>query len=180
MNWKDLKGYEGLYQVSDTGELRSLDRRELCTRKDGQQFFRSRKGKTLVLSKDDDGYLVTSISKDGNPKGIKIHRLVAEAFIPNPENKEQVNHIDGNKENNHVDNLEWSTNHENITHAVETKLRNDKGVNNNNAKLSLEDVKYIKENYQPRHKEFGAKALAEKFGVHSITIGKVAKRDYHE
>ncbi|MDS7057068.1 NUMOD4 motif-containing HNH endonuclease [Klebsiella pneumoniae] len=180
MNWKDIKGFEGLYQINDAGELRSLDRKELCTRKDGKQFFRNRKGKMLNPSRDEDGYLVTMLSRDGKPKGVKIHRLVAEAFISNPENKEHVNHKDGDKENNHVDNLEWATPLENVTHAVETKLKNDKGVNNNNAKLTMEEVKYIKENYKPRDKEFGAKALAEKFGVHSITIGKVAKRDYHE
>lgn len=172
--WKDIIGYEGLYQISDKGELRSLDREEVVRRK-SKEFTRLRKGKIFNPSEDKDGYIVTSLCKNGKMYNVRLHRLVAESFIPNPMNKLHVNHIDGDKRNNSISNLEWNTPEENIAHAVKTNLRNDKGINNNNAKLSLEDIEYIRNNYIPRHKEFGAKPLGEKFGVHSLTIGRVAK-----
>lgn len=121
--WKDVSGYEGLYQVSSLGRVRSLDRviiDNCCKRK--------LKGK-LLKSTQHNGkqpYKYVSLSKDGIIKKIFIHRLVAEAFIDNPEGKLQVNHIDGNPSNNLVNNLEWVTNAENTQHAYDTKLNKKK------------------------------------------------------
>ncbi|MBQ4494908.1 MAG: HNH endonuclease [Selenomonadaceae bacterium] len=101
-------------------------------------------------------------------KPFRIHRLVASAFIPNPENKPQVNHIDGHTMNNHISNLEWVTGSENQRHAVKAGLRKS-GEDNYNAKLTNEQVRYIRENplglTQPQ--------LAEKFGVAQVSISDI-------
>lgn len=93
--FKDIKDLEGKYQVSNFGNILSLN------------YHRSGKPKLMKLSDNGNGYLKVCLSKDGKQKMFKVHRLVAETFIPNPENLPQVNHIDENKENNRVDNLEW-------------------------------------------------------------------------
>lgn len=93
--WKDVKGYEGLYQVSNTGKVRSLN-----YRRTGEV----REMKPCLMT---TGYLVIWLKKNGRGKTFKVHRLVAEAFIPNPENLTQVNHKDECTTNNCVDNLEW-------------------------------------------------------------------------
>lgn len=100
--WKDIKGYKGLYQVSNYGNIIS--------------FKRYKKGKRLKLNYK-NGYLYIKLHKDIKRKSFRIHRLVAIHFIDNPLNKEQVNHKDGNKRNNYYKNLEWATNQENVNHA---------------------------------------------------------------
>lgn len=95
--WKDIKGYEGKYQVSNTGKVRSLNYRRWGV-------VRELKPR---IEKTDDGYLSVMLHKNSIGKVFKIHRLVAQAFIPNPNNYPEVNHIDENKQNNNVLNLEW-------------------------------------------------------------------------
>lgn len=97
--WKNAVGYEGLYEVSNLGRVRSVDRY------DSLGHFRE----SIILRQhlDHNGYKFVALFKDGKRKSIKIHRIVAMAFIPNPNNLPQVNHIDENKINNNVDNLEW-------------------------------------------------------------------------
>ena len=104
--WLDIEGYEGRYLVSNFGRVKSL-----ITNKILNQY------------KDRYGYLRVILSLNGKQKIYLVHRLVAKAFIPNPENKLEVNHKDGNKENNHVDNLEWVTSKENVKHAYKMGLR---------------------------------------------------------
>ena len=115
--WKDIKGYEGLYQVSNIGRVRSVDR---YVNHIGCKVIR--KGKILRPATDTSGYHGVILSKNNIAKRYKVSRLVASAFIPNPQNKEQVNHIDGNKLNNNVVNLEWCTASENIEHAYKNGL----------------------------------------------------------
>ena len=116
--WKDVKGYEGLYQVSNLGNVKSLY--GLC----GRKYVKREKilKKTVHLAYGNYYREVVTLRKDKKKKEFKVHRLVAEAFLPNLENKPMVNHIDGNPLNNRIDNLEWCTNRENIIHAYETGL----------------------------------------------------------
>lgn len=111
--WKDIEGYEGLYQVSNLGRVQSVDRL------DGSNH--RLKGKIRSTSIRPNGYEKVILSKNSKRKGHSVHRLVAQAFIPNPENKPQVNHIDENQTNNMASNLEWSTAKENANHGTRTE-----------------------------------------------------------
>lgn len=113
--WKDIEDYEGLYQVSNFGRIKSLDKIVK-----GRNNYHLRKGKILIGRNDGGGYLMVALYKNRKRKDIKIHRLVAQAFIPNIENKPEINHIDRNKNNNSDSNLEWVTSKENSIHFIET------------------------------------------------------------
>lgn len=112
--WKDIKGYEGLYQVSDYGRIKSVERTIKVVDNTRHPYVKRVISRILKPVKDSTGYSVVSLGKH-NKKA--IHRLVAEAFIPNPENKPHVNHIDGKKTNNVLTNLEWATVSENAIHS---------------------------------------------------------------
>lgn len=127
--WKDIKDYEGLYQVSNLGRIKSFPR-------NGTQ---TNNIKILMLKLNHKYYHVT-LSKDNERIDKLVHRLVAEAFIPNPENKPQVNHKDGNKLNNNVNNLEWNTCVENVQHSISTGLRKDRGCNNKRSRFNQDDI----------------------------------------
>lgn len=117
--WRDVVGYEGCYRVSNLGRVKSC--------------FRSRRGKNNTVSyvyekikqltTDIDGYLLVSLYNDTASQVVRVHRLVAQAFLPNPDNLPQVNHKDGDKFNNSVTNLEWCTNQDNIDHSWKIGLR---------------------------------------------------------
>lgn len=115
--WRPITGYNYFYEASNIGNVRSIDR--IVTDKNGVSYYR--KGKELSKNLDRKGYVRVQIQG----KWVPVHRLVAEAFIPNPENKPQVNHIDCNKQNNHVANLEWVTNKENHAHKMENGLNDN-------------------------------------------------------
>jgi hypothetical protein len=112
--WKDIKGYEGLYQVSNLGRVKSLDRVS-----NGQP----KRGQILKPFKSSFRYLAVEVSRNAVTKSVPVHRLVAQAFLPNPDNLPQINHKDGIKENNHVNNLEFCTAKHNSKHAVSSGLR---------------------------------------------------------
>lgn len=98
--WKDIVGYEEIYQVSNFGNVKNI-----------------RTNKILKYGINDQNYEIVTLYKKTKKKNMRIHRLVAQAFIPNPDNLPQINHKDGNKHNNRVDNLEWCTGSNNIKHA---------------------------------------------------------------
>ena len=123
--WKDVVGYEWLYKVSDKGNVYSVARKDSIGRKLG--------GRILKPCYDRDGYLVVNLCKNGVLKRKYIHRLVAEAFLPNPEGLPQVNHRDEIKDNNNVENLEWCDSKHNINYGTRNE-RISKKVRAVNAK----------------------------------------------
>ena len=170
--WKDIKGMEGCYQISNKGRVKALERVVLRSVNGNIHI----KEHIVKGSKDTKGYLQLDARVDGKRIVKLIHRLVAEAFIDNPNKYEQVNHKDGNKLNNDVSNLEWVTATENIRHACRTGLHKPNyGVEHGNHKLTNDAVRYIRANYKLGDKEFGAKALAKKFNVTTTPILLVAK-----
>lgn len=121
--WKEIEDYEGYYMVSDSGEIRSIDRYVSDTSgkfKGKQRFLRGRHMKQTMGA---NGYFVVNLRKDRKSNVIPVHVLVAKAFIPNPLNKPTVNHKDGDKSNNNRINLEWASYSENNLHAIRTGLR---------------------------------------------------------
>ena len=117
--WKDIPGYEGKYQVSTQGNVRSLNR----TFMNECGITVTRKGVVLVQRLNRDGYCRVTLHKNRTLWTAPVHRLVAEAFVPNEQGKREVNHKDGNKQNNSADNLEWLTPKENQRHAMQNGLR---------------------------------------------------------
>jgi hypothetical protein len=147
--WKPCIGYEWNYEVSNLGRVRSIG-----------------KGIVLKTKIDRGGYetIPSMYAVDRSVKSVKVHRLVAQAFIPNPRNVSQVNHKDGNKLNNCVENLEWCTHQENFYHAKTNGLR-PKGEAHGRHKLTQSNVDYIRSVYRKGDLVFGANALARKFNV---------------
>lgn len=166
--WKDVVGYEGLYQVSDLGRVRSLDR----ITKDKNNVEYRRKSKILQPWDDTQGYKIVDLRKDGKRKAAKVHRLVAETFIQNPENKEQVNHIDGIKSNNNVSNLEWNTRSENIKHAFENGLniRSERSGRRKEPVFQIKDGKII--NYFPTLSDAELITKTPRQNIRSVLRGK--------
>lgn len=124
MKWNDVKDYENLYQVSDTGLIRSKSSKVKKISKLGKVFYCNKKSKILSPGITTSGYKYINLCKNNKVKHFDIHRLVAIAFLPNPNNLAEVNHKDGNKQNNCVNNLEWCSREYNLKHALEIGLIN--------------------------------------------------------
>lgn len=158
--WKDIKGYEGLYKISNLGRVCSRDRKA----EDGRII----KGRIMKFQELPNGYLSICLTKNKKQKRFLGHRLVALHFIPNPDNKPEVNHLDENKQNNTITNLEWVTRKENENYG--TKIQRNKievfGVNMESG-LILE-FKYITE--------------AEKYGFNKahISANMRGERRFHK
>lgn len=117
-------------------------------------------------------YSTLKFSVNNITKTMLVHRLVAETYIPNPENKPEVNHWDGNTHNNNVDNLVWSTTSENQLHKHHI-LKKCNGEEHGKSKLTKENIEYIRKNYIPRHKQYGMNGLARKFNIAAGTIHSI-------
>ncbi len=154
-DWKKIKNYES-YMVSDLGRIKSL------------------KGKKEIIltPSDRNGYLKVSLSKNSKVKDITIHRLVMETFIPNNENKTQVNHINGIKTDNRLENLEWSNASENALHAFKLGLRkNEKGDNATYRKVNSKKVVEIKSIYF--NQDINQTKLGEMFNISQSAISYI-------
>jgi DNA-binding XRE family transcriptional regulator len=157
--WKDIPGYEGLYQVSNLGRVKSFPR-----------FGTVNNERILKLHLSKYGYISACLCRE-NQKALKrVNRLVAFAFIPNENNLLEVNHIDGNKLNNYVENLEWVTNSENKIHAYKTGLLSRKGVKNCCAKLNEEKAQQIRELCK---NGISQRIIAKHFGVSKQTVSDI-------
>lgn len=168
MIWKDIKGFEEFYQVSTCGRVRSVERK--ITYSDGR--VRNYPSCELIPSIGTNGYFGVSLHVNNNKNRREIHRLVAETFLDKPEGKNEVNHINGIKLNNKVNNLEWVNRQENIYHAISTGLHNQKGENHSQAKLTDDDVSWIR--WRSEH-GYSLKTLAEKHGVSVGHIRDIVK-----
>lgn len=170
--WKDIVGYEGLYQVSSFGRVKSIERHFIDTI--GRNQVVKEKIKKHQVS--NCGYLrIELFDKSHKAKKYGVHVLVAKAFIPNPENKPEVNHKDGIKSNCYDWNLEWVTPSENQIHAFNTGLQKRiKGEDNYNAKLTKVDVASIKNEYKGG--KISQAALGCKYFVSQAHINRIVNK----
>lgn len=135
--WKDIQGFEGIYQVSNKGRVRSLDRYVECA-----DSFRHYKGKIMKQDKKKNGYMQICLRRQKIQKQALVHRLVANAFIPNTDNLPDVNHKDENKENNSVENLEWCTQAYNNSYGEGYKQRSKNAIKYAIQKQSMPVLQY--------------------------------------
>lgn len=149
------KSFADGYEVSTAGNIKS---------------FKRKTPKILTPTLNKQGYLCVSLIIGNEQKKCSVHRLVAQAFIPNPENKREVNHLNGDKTDNRVENLEWCTRDENICHAIETRLY-PHGENFTSSKLTNEQVVYIRDNPNG----LSTCKLAAQFGVSNSTISEIQR-----
>lgn len=145
--WKDISDYEGIYQISNYGRVRSL----LIWDVNYKNFVKRNKPKILMPTDNGNGYLIINLSKDRKRKSKYIHRLVAQEFIRKPLKNEVVNHKDYNKKNNRVDNLEWCTQKENISYSV---------------------INMYKQHGTKPPKTTGEKYIRKKWNSYELSIGK--------
>jgi hypothetical protein len=129
--WKDIENYEGMYQVSEKGRVKSLN------------YNHTKKEKILKGVKDKGGYLYVGLWKDGKQTNQLIHRLIAQAFIPNPNNYEQVNHKDENPSNNHVANLEWCDAKYNTNYGTRNQRSGEKLTNHPSMSKRVDQIDMI-------------------------------------
>jgi hypothetical protein len=165
---RPVVGWEGFYEVSDDGRVYSMAR--TVEKSDGTT--KALPGREMCRTANSKGYLYVSLSRPGARKSARVHRLVAEAFIPNPERKAEVNHIDGNRANPRLDNLEWTTRSENQAHSARVlgtvKLPKK-------TKLTEEQVADIRRLHRPM--EFGYKRLARLYDINATTVRQILSRE---
>ena len=164
---KDIVGYEGFYKITSFGRVFNVAR-WVNSGIRGSVFI---KGKFLAPIYNEAGYITTRLSVNGKVKSFRVHRLVAETFIPNPCNKPQINHKNGIKDDNRVENLEWCTRSENIYHAYREGLTCAKGEGNGQAKLTNEQVLEIRAMKGVLQKDIG-----EMFGINGSTVSEIRSR----
>jgi hypothetical protein len=168
--WKDIEGYEGIYQVSNKGKVKSMPRIP-------RRFERPDMAKGRILKQQfvSAGYLKVALCKAGTEKTAQVHKLVANAFLMKPDGAEVVNHIDFDKTNNSVDNLEWCTQKYNIHHSAKY-FRLSHGENHPHSKLTENQVREIRAKHIPY--KYSAAKLAKEYGVAQISIKRILNRRF--
>jgi hypothetical protein len=147
--WKDIPSFENYYQASNLGRLRSVDRTIVkIDKKTGKEISFGKKGRILTLNFHHSQYLMANLSKKGEQTSCSVHRLIAMTFIPNNKNHPIVNHKNGIKTDNNINNLEWMNNSENVKHAVDTGLlKNPSGEEHGSCKYTNEDILKMRDLY---------------------------------
>lgn len=168
--WKDIKDFEGIYQVSNLGNVRSLDRKVFNK---GNNSWCNKKGRILKPTKDKGGYLYVGLHDKENAKtsSVKIHRLVAFAFCIGYEYGLEVNHKNGNRQDNRSENLEWVTRSQNIRDIYKRGL-NTNGDKNNASKLKNREIRIITSLYDSGVSQI---IIAKSFNVSQATISNIIK-----
>lgn len=164
--WKDVPGYEGLYQVSTLGQVKRLET-IIKVRFKTKEAERIQPEKILVQYTREDHYPTVTLSKENKQWNISVHRLVSLTFLPNPENKKYINHKNGIKTDNRLENLEWCTASENAQHARDTGLKIPTWGEDNNSTLKQTQVVEI---FDRLKKGENPKDLGLEYGVHEVTI----------
>jgi len=168
--WNPVVEFEGLYEVSTFGRVKSIDHIVPC--KNGSNRIST--GKILELKESSRIYFKVALYKNGKPKSLMVHRIEAIAFIPNPDNKPFVNHKDGNKLNNYLYNLEWSTVSENTQHSYDNGLQTPpwNGITGYDNPHSIEVFQFgLKGNFITKYGSVNE--AYRKTGIHSSSIGQV-------
>ena len=168
--WKDIPGYEGLYQVSNFGKVRSLKRTIKYNGKGKGSGTRIYESIELKQCLNTVGYYQVSLSVNNCRKRYMVHRLVASAFCNHPIGKDYVNHMDGNYLNNKSENLEWVSNRENVRHAIVKGLHRIYGEESHRAKFSNEQVEIIR---RIKNRGVSTNDLCILLGVHKSCINRI-------
>lgn len=165
--WKPIEGYEEQYEISSLGNLRSLDRHErMC---DGRTRFRRGRMMSPQVKKN-TGYVAANLYKDGKMKTYLVHRLVAEAFIPNHGHKKEVNHKSGDKTDNSVQNLEWMTSSENTKHSYDVLGRRGSCV----GRFTPDQIRTIRADTR------SDRLIADEYGVSASLIHQIRERKIYK
>lgn len=172
--WKDILNYEGLYQVSNLGRVRSLDR--VRTRLGIEHPSSTIKGRILKLRVKDNLYLYVGLCVEGVSKNNYIHRLVAQAFIENPNDLPVVNHLDSNRQNNSASNLQWCTTAENVHHCINSGRKTDFGIRSPNTTITLEEISTIK---KLREEGLTYLKISEVTGWSKSCVGQICRGTRH-
>lgn len=167
-NWKKINSYEGIYEVSDLGNIRSLKRKGTS-------------GKILCSHDNGMGYLRVKLTKNNKEKRTMLHRIIANTFIPNPLLLNTVNHKNGIKNDNRIENLEWCTQSENINHAIRIGLKTYKsGVDILNSKLTNDKVIAIRRLSKIKKGKINMTKLGLKLNVSQSVISRVIKYETYK
>lgn len=166
-NWKPIPGYEGYYEVSDLGRVKSLARVvPHPTVPAGEIPLRER-----ILKQSPIRYPAVNLSRDGRQKNVKVHRLVAEVFVPNPEGYEVVDHLNGDTHDNRAANLDWCTREENIKRSWKAKPVRSK------RRMKPDQVRAIRREYAEGETTY--RELGEQYGLTLDMVGKIVRREAH-
>lgn len=164
--WKDIPGFKGRYQASNLGRIKSIDW------KSSRGFLR--KGKIMKQCHEGNGYLQLHIVTNNGSKMLSAHRLIAKAFLPTTEGKEFVNHKNGIKDDNRIENLEWCSKSENCKHSFEIGLQDNKGEKHPCSKLSEIDVLTIRKQYSTG--KYSHQQIADVYDISKTQVGDIIRK----